>query len=411
MLARVHRGARPIAVLATVTATLAGAVALAPSAVAAPERAGQRAAIERVVRQEMSEQHLRAVIVEVTRGDRTVISRAYGSSLPGVPATTQMRFRNGAVAFAYLTTLLMRYVDRGLVSLDDPVHKWLPDLPKSRKVTLKMLANQTSGYPDYVSDDNFVTQFYGDPFREFGYQRRLRIAFSRAPFFAPGSNWSYSHTNFMVLGKILSLVGERPLHRLLQREVLRPMGLRDTVASQTGEIPSPVLHAFSSERRTFLGIPEGERFIEESSFWNSSWGTPVGATQTTTIGDLTRTAKAVGEGTLLSRRSFRAMTGPHLLGFGERQDNCAPSCFRQVEAYNYGLGIVRSGRWLLQNPLLGGYSATTAYLRRGKISVAVAATFGRRSFTPQGDNTNAADALFREIGAVVAPDQAPPVRR
>lgn len=367
--------------------------------------------IDRAVRSAMTEQGLRAVLVEVTKDGRTVMSQAYGTSLPGVPATTDMRFRNGAVAFAYVSTLLLRFVDQGLVQLDDPVHRWLPELPLSRKVTLKMLANQTSGYPDYERNESFAIADYRDPFQKFTYDERLRIAFSTPQLFPPGTNWSYSHTNFMVLGKILSKVGGAPLRVLLRREVLRPMGLRETVASQTGEIPSPVLHAFSSERRTFLGIPEDKRFIEESTFWNASWGTPVGATQTSSLRDLTRTAVAVGDGELLSRKSYRAMTGPNLLGFGSRQDNCAPSCFQQVRGYNYGLGIVRSGKWLLQNPLLGGYGAVTAYLRKQRISIAVVTTFGVRGFSPQGDYPNASDGLFRQIGAIMAPKDAPPVKK
>ena len=396
-----------------IIAAATAAMVLAPTlpAHAASERSTERRAIDRVVRQTLEDEHLRAVIVRVTERGKPVMTRAYGTSLPGVPATTDMRFRNGAVAFAYVATLLMRYVDRGLVGLDDPVHRWLPGLPHSRAVTLKMLANQTSGYPDYETDETFSRIFYRDPFQPMGYARRLRIAVSRPQLFPPGTNWSYSHTNFMVLGRILSMVGDAPLSRLLRREVLRPMGLRDTLATQTGQIPDPVLHAFSAERRTFLGIPDGRPFIEESSFWSSAWGTPVGATQTTTIRDLTRTITNVGEGTLLSRRSFRAMTGPHLLGFGERRDNCAPSCFTQVRGYNYGLGIVRSGAWLLQNPMLGGYAATTAYLRRKRIAVAVAVTFGRGAFSPQGDYSNASDALFRRIGAVMAPGEPPPVKK
>jgi len=64
------------------------------------------------------------------------------------------------------------------------------------------------------------------------------------------------------------------------------------------------------------------------------------------------------------------MIDPNLLGFGHKQADCAASCFTQVVGYNYGLGVVRSGSWLLQNPLLGGYSATESYLPSQKISIA-----------------------------------------
>src|SRR5437016_5952716 len=104
------------------------------------------------------------------------------------------------------------------------------------------------------------------------------------------------------------------------------------------------------------------------------------------------------------------MTGPHLLGFGKKQDNCAPSCGTQTNVYNYGLGIVLSGLWLLQNPMLGGYSATEAYLPSKKIAIAVFATYTPEAFDSQGSYKNASDTLFRSIGTYMAPDDpSPPV--
>src|SRR5436309_13593922 len=100
----------------------------------------------------MKNEHLRAVIVKVTQCDKVIISQAFGESMTGVPATTAMHFRNGAVAFAYLGTLLMQFVDEHKVKLDDTIEHWMPTLPEAKKVTLKTLANQTYGYPDFWTD-------------------------------------------------------------------------------------------------------------------------------------------------------------------------------------------------------------------------------------------------------------------
>lgn len=367
--------------------------------------------ITQIVRSAMKKDHLNAVIVRVTRGDKVVTTKAFGNSMAGVPATTKMRFRNGAVAFAYVSTLLLEYVDEGKVKLDDTIDTWLPNIPNSDVVTLKMLANHTSGYPDYERDPAWELAFIQDPFHVWTYQERLKVAFAKPVLFAPGTNWSYSHTNFMLLGKILAKVGGKPLATLLRQKVLQPMGLKATLANQTSEIPSPVLHAFSSERRGFLGLAPDVSFREESTFWNTAWGTPVGATQTTDIVDLARTARAVGTGELLSKKSYRAMTEPRLLGFGRSQDNCVPSCFPQSRRYSYGLGVVRSGQWLLQNPLLGGYAATMAYLPGKDVAIAVTTTFQQRAFAADGSYSNSSDAIFRQIGALMAPKQAPPTKR
>jgi CubicO group peptidase (beta-lactamase class C family) len=379
----------------------------APTPAETPQH-DQASAIAEIVQKTMKTEHLRAVIVKVTEGDKVITSQAFGESVTGMPATTAMHFPNGAVAFAYLGTLLMEFVDEHKVKLDDTIERWMPTLPEANKVTLKMLANQTSGYPDFETDPKWLAAWTADPFHIWTFEERIKYAFERPVQFAPGTNWSYAHTNFMILGEILAKIGNKPLDVLLREKVLIPMGLKNTVASRVSEIPSPVLHGFDSERRTALKIPANVAFYEESTFWNGQWGTPKGANQTTTIDDLITTAVKVGTGALLSKSSYEAMTGPNLLGFGKKQDNCAPSCFKQINVYNYRLGIVRSGSWILQNPLLGGYSATEAYLPAKKIAIAVAVTYAPEAFDSQGNYANSSDTLFRSIGTYMAPDDPPP---
>ena len=127
-------------------------VASAAPATPATTPDASASAIADVVRSAMDTGHLRAVVVKVTQGDQVLISQAFGTSMDGVPATTDMHFRNGAVAFAYLGTLLMQFVDEHKVTLDDTIDHWMPELPEADQVTLKMLANQTTGYPDFETD-------------------------------------------------------------------------------------------------------------------------------------------------------------------------------------------------------------------------------------------------------------------
>ena len=71
--------------------------------------------------------------------------------------------------------------------------------------------------------------------------------------------------------------------------------------------------------------------------------------------------------------------------------------------------MVRSGSWLLQNPLLGGTAAIEAYLPSKKIAIAIAVTFAPEAFDSEGNYANSGDTLFRSIGAYMAPDDAPPL--
>jgi len=354
----------------------------------------------------MKDDHLKAVIVRVTVGNKPVVTRALGMSMTGVPATTAMHFRNGSVGFSYLTTLLMEFVDEHKVSLSDTVARWMPKLPDAHQVTLKMLANMTSGYPDFVSNPKFIAELYQNPFHQFTVSERLAIAFSRPVSFRPGTNFGYAHANMVILGQILQMVGHKPLATLLRQKVLGPLGLTSTVASQTAAIPSPVLHAFSSERREALGIPAATPFYEESTYWNPAWTTAAGDVETTNIYDMTKTAEGIGSGALLSKSSYQAQTGPNLVGFGHAQPGCA--CARQTSSYNYGLGIVRTGSWLVETPSFGGYAGAMAYLPSKNIAIAVAITYGPGAYNAQGTTANSNDQLFREIGAYMAPGDPPP---
>ena len=373
-------------------------------------QSAQAAAIAAIVQKQLIANHLKAVIYRVTVDGKPLVTNAIGESMTGVPATTAMHFRNGAVVFSYLSTLLMQYVDRHVVSLNDKISKWWPSLPDSKLVSLKMLSNMTAGYPDYETDPAWLAAFNANPFHDFTVQERLNYAFNRKRIFAPGANWSYSHTDQMILGVVLSKIGKAPLDQLISKNILKPLGLTNTVANSTADVPSPVLHSFSSERREALGIPAKNLFYEEATFWNTNWGTPPGASQTTTIVDMAKTAQGIGSGVLLSKASYQAQTGPNLLGFGKSLPGCGLACFKQTPIYNFGLGIVRNGDWLVQNPLLSGQGALEAYLPSKKIAIAIVVTFQPAAFDSQGNYSNASNPIYQQIGALLAPKDAPPTK-
>ena len=369
----------------------------------------QAQAIRDTVREAMAESHLNAALVRVSVDGREILTEAMGESVTGVPADATMHFRNGAVAISYVATLLLLLAEDGTVSLEDTLSRWLPDVPHADRVTLRQLAQMTSGYVDYVIGNSaFIDASYADPFRAWTTDELLSYATSRPLLYEPGTNWNYSHTNYILLGLALEEASGQDMAEMLSTRVLEPLGLADTVESTTAIIPPPVLHSFSSERRETLGIPAATPFYEESTYWNPSWTITHGAVQTTTIHDLEATAVGIGSGTLLRRDSYEQMVSTALRGRTRTQPGC-PTCMAMTEGYTYGLGVVISGNWLLQNPMFGGYAATTAYLPDQKIAIAVATTFAPDAFDAQGNYPNAAEALFREIGAVLAPDDPPPL--
>ena len=294
------------------TSSPASIATTAPDAFTGPAASAdpaQEATVDEVVQGAITQHHLRSAIVRVTIDGKEIITKAYGESMTGVPATTDMHFRNGAVAIAYVSTLLLQLVDQKKVSLDDKISKWVPEIPHSDEVTLGQLARMTSGYTDYVLGNAEVDKMLlSDPFRQWTPQELLATVTSKPLIYPPGTNWNYAHTNYLILGLALEKITGKKVEDLMREKVLDPLGLENTSGNAgTPAIPEPALHSFTSERKPFLGIPEGTRFYEESTFWNPSWTITQGAIQTSNIYDLNDTAVAIGTGKLLSPESYQKM--------------------------------------------------------------------------------------------------------
>ncbi|GGX93148.1 serine hydrolase domain-containing protein [Streptomyces fructofermentans] len=356
-----------------------------------PDR-GPARDILRIAEQAKKEMDLKSVILRVTVDGREVVTTALGESMTGVPADPAMHFRNGNVAISYMGTALLRLVDEGRVGLDDPVGRWLPDLPHGLgdRITLRMLGASTSGLVDYVTAPGFGDAVAEDPFRQWTAEELVAISTSRPLWYEPGTNWSYSHANFVLLGAALEKITGTPLDELLQQKVMGPLGLHETRNSFTPDIPTPVLHAFTAERGTY----------EESSFWNPSWTTAPGAVQTTDICDLARSASGIGSGALLSRSAYQEMLNPGTVGLGRATKKCpATVCIANTEATHYGMGLLVLNDWVSQHPLFFGYTAAQAYLPGERVAIAVSTTKGRS--TPDG---HTAQTITQRIAATLVPD-------
>jgi D-alanyl-D-alanine carboxypeptidase len=341
------------------------------------------AGIRAIVAETIAELHLKAVIVGVKIGDTPVLSESWGKSMTGVPATGNMHFRNGAVAIAYLSTVLLELQDRGVLSLDDRLSKWFPDYPKSDRITLKMLINSTSGYTDYVNLD--ILPLYEDVFRHWTPDELIAIGLSQPMVCDPGTCFAYAHTNFVILGKVLSKATGKPVEELIREGILAPLSLKDTRSEATAEIQQPVLHAFTSERGIY----------EDSTYWNPSWTLARGSIMTTNVPDLLTSAIAIGSGALLSENGYAEMIAPP-----EKPMSPFP------EGAYYGLGVLVTNSWIVQTPAFAGYAAAMAYLPQRRIAIAVTATMEPEA----NDELRSTDVLFARIGRFLAPDQAPIMR-
>ncbi|HEY6800491.1 MAG TPA: serine hydrolase domain-containing protein [Agromyces sp.] len=353
------------------------------------------------------EHALGSLLAEIRIDGEIAAQVALGEAMSGVPVTLDGRVRNGAVAITYVSTVMMKLAEEGVIDIDEPIAKWLPDVPDADQATPRMLANMTAGYPDHVANPAFVDAEVADPFRTWTTDELLEYSFGAPRLFAPGDNWDYSHAGYVVLGEVLEAASGESLEQLIAKYILDPLELDATVADQGPTIPEPAVHAFTLERGVW----------EDSSYWNPSWTLPDGAVETSSISDMAASFDAiVGNNELLDESSWQAMFEPELIGFGASLDGCR-SCHTMDETYSYGLGAVLSGDWVKQTPLFGGYAGAVATLPAARaddgrsVTIAVAVTYTQGSYDDWSASLkNYAEELALSIGAELVPDNPPPTR-
>lgn len=349
---------------------------------------------------------LTSMVAQVVIDGREVATVTLGEAMTGFPVTEDGRFRNGAVAIMYVAATMLAMDDAGIIDIDEPIARWLPDLPAAETATPRMLASMTSGYPDHVANLDFVTDVQADPFRAFSEEELLAYSAASPRLFTPGENWDYSHAGYIILGHVLEAATGDSLDTLISRYVLDPLDLQDTVADVTARIPEPVVHGFTAERGVF----------EDSTYWNPSWTLPHGAIQTTTIGDMSASFDAiVGRGELLSQESYQELISPRLIGFGAPLEGCR-SCHTLTEEWNYGLGVFLRDSWVMQTPLFGGYQSAVATLPEakspiGSVTVSVSIVPGQDSYTAEewaGNLRNYATDFATQLATQIVPENPPP---
>jgi CubicO group peptidase (beta-lactamase class C family) len=325
---------------------------------------------------------LRSVIFGVWDRDRQVITGALGNAYPGFDATRAVHIRIGNTGESFETTLLLELVEKGKIRLTDRLSKWFPTLPDADKVTVAMLASSTSGYFHYVTDPAFISAVHAAPFRHWTPKELVAVGVSHPMLFAPGTRWSFSDTNFVLLGQILRKVGRMPVPTQIKNMILKPLKLNNTQMTTTAYTPPPVLHGYTNERGVY----------EDDTFWSPSWTTYAG-NMTSNLWDTGRWARAVGTGSLLSARL-------HTRQVARGKPRVPPL----TSKLNYGFGVANTNGWTIAGaPGLEGFSGAVGYLPKKKLTVVIFTT--AKSNAPAG--VQFGPTIFNRVGALLDPSSPP----
>ncbi|MGZ3421419.1 MAG: serine hydrolase domain-containing protein [Polyangiales bacterium] len=139
-------------------------------------------------------------------------------------ATKDSLWRIGSVTKTFTSAVILSLEAEGKVALTDPLSKWIDMVPKTDGVTVRMLLNHTSGIFNYTEDPAFLV----DRTTKRTPREIVDFATTHDPYFAPGTDWHYSNTNYILLGMIAEKAGGAKISALIRARALTKAGLSHT---------------------------------------------------------------------------------------------------------------------------------------------------------------------------------------
>ena len=283
-------------------------LALLIAAALCPEPGPSRDGIDAIVLQQMRADHIPAVSLAIVRQGKTEV-RAYGyASLEHcAPATAASVFGIGSISKTITAYATLRLVQAGKLGLDDAVAKLLPAAhPAWDGITVRHLLTHTSGIRDYPGDDRVHPLLVVDRKAELDSDAILAI-FVRDPLnFAPGTQWAYSNTGYVVLSMVLEKVTGQPFPALMRELVYEPLGMKSTRPWDPRAIVPAMAIGYA--------MPEGE--LLHGVYVGAAFGRYGDTGIMSTAGDLALFAAELLHPRLLSPQLRAAMDAPGRLAGG-----------------------------------------------------------------------------------------------
>ncbi len=140
------------------------------------------------------------------------------------PIGPETLFAVASITKPFTATAIMQLVERGLLSIDQPVRDLLPEFsgPGTETVTLRHFLTHTSGLPEYCPDNEEIRR------NHLGLDAFVRSYCRGVPTTAPGASWSYSNYGFGLAGEIVSRLTEHGYHAFVAQEILAPLAMSST---------------------------------------------------------------------------------------------------------------------------------------------------------------------------------------
>ncbi|HEV2707858.1 MAG TPA: serine hydrolase domain-containing protein [Pyrinomonadaceae bacterium] len=271
----------------------------------------------------MAEADLFSGAVLLAKDGRPLYNKAYGKANKDfdVPNRVDTKFNLGSMNKMFTAVAIAQLVERGKLSYEDPLSKFLPDFPtaeEAAKIKIKHLLTHTSGLGSYFNEE--FQKSSRARFRSvsdmMGLAKGERLAFE------PGSRWSYSNTGMLVLGAIIEKVTGQDYFEYIRENIYRPAGMTSTDAYELDRVNPNLAVGYDKQ------FGEGGVYFRNNVFAHVIRGGPAGGGYST-VEDLLRFDAALRSGKLLNAESRKTL-------FSARPELNSPN-------YGYGFMILDGG--------------------------------------------------------------------
>ena len=163
----------------------------------------------------------------------------------GLPVDLYTTYDIGSCSKTFTAVAVFQLIEAGLISLDDPLSRFYPDYETGKDITVYQLLHMQSGIADYTNDpetfwgdtckqdpDRFIYRFFHD---ELSDEEFFQSLYTAPLYYTPGTEQSYSNTNYHLLALIVEQISGMKLNEYLQAHIFDPCGMEHTTSMMIGD--------------------------------------------------------------------------------------------------------------------------------------------------------------------------------
>jgi len=283
----------------------------------------------------------------IAKNEQILVNKGYGFAnyefdIKNTPVT---KFRIGSLTKGFTAVAILQLEEKGLLTLDDNLQKFIPDYPRGNEITIKNLLTHTSGIPNHteLEDFNKERRVY-----EYSIIETIETFKNKALEFNPGEEFNYSNSNYILLGLIIEQVSLMSYEEYVKHNIFEPLNMKNSGF----EYPQKVIKNLTQ------GYCINDNEIEKAKFRNMSNAHASGALYSTTE-DLYKWDRALYSEKLISNESKEKM-------FTEFKDN-----------YGFGWGIVNvfNHKMIAHSGDIDGFTSNISRFINDDISIIILSNF------------------------------------